>query len=96
MSGQSASRRPANKIRLPKVDAAPAEPRALADITADYNQAAVRLGQAVYQQFVFQQEAERLQDEMLALNQEAAARNELDKAAESKEIKTEETPSEQS
>ena len=57
------------------------EPRQLAEIQKEYNDLMSKLGQASYQVFVIKRDIEALNARSLEINQEAAARNELDKAA---------------
>lgn len=63
----------------------PAEPRSADEITREYSEAVAEAGKAEYLKFVQEQELERLNRRLLALNQEFAARRNLDaKAAEAK------------
>ncbi len=72
-----------DKISLPKT------PRSLAEIQAEYGQVVSQAGQVQYQLFVFEREQQQLNAKLLELNQEGAARNQLDKdqAAKSEEKK---------
>lgn len=63
----------AKKVSLPKV------PRELNVIQAEYGQLAAKCGQVQYQIFVMEQELKQTNEQMLELNREGAARNELDK-----------------
>lgn len=75
MSSRTSSRRPANKINLET-----AIPRSLADITAEYNQLVSRAGGLQYQQFVYEDELKKVNDRLVEINHEAAARQQLDAA----------------
>ncbi len=59
----------------------PQEPRALDAIKAEMSQLLVSLGNEEYQVFVHENAAASLKQRVLNLNQEGAARIELDKAA---------------
>ena len=65
------------KVKLP-----PATPRQIEEIGKSYQEACNQAGQTQYQIYVHKQELERLNKVILSLNQEAAARNELNKKAE--------------
>lgn len=54
-------------------------PRSLEDIKKAYADAKTKLADANYLVFVYERESEAALKEMLSLNEEAAARNELDK-----------------
>ncbi len=69
------SNKSARKINLPKTTAVP---RALEEIQKDFQQASFELGQVEYQIFVAKIQAEDLKNKILNLNQEGAARKELD------------------
>ncbi len=71
----------------------PSEPRPIADIQKEYQQVALNAGAAQYQAFVHGEEVKNLNKRLLSLNQEAGARQALDKqkAAEAKG-KTDEKP----
>lgn len=58
----------------------PAQPRQLSDIEASYNQVKANLADAQYLAYIYTKEVERLSQEMLRLNQEGAARKNLDQA----------------
>lgn len=78
------SSRPGAKVSLPQPP-----PRALPEIEAAYGQLATQAGQIQYQIHVFKKDLERLNDNMVSLNYEAAARKELDtKAAAKQEVKS--------
>ena len=79
----------AKKVNLP-----PAPPRPLDVIQKDYQQAAFDLGQIEYQIFASQTQAEDLKKRILALNQEAFTRKDLDAKAAAETPKTEEVPNE--
>ena len=64
-----------------KVSLKPADPRPLEDIQKEYQQAAFELGQLEYQIFASQSQAEELKKKILALNQEAFSRKDLDSKA---------------
>jgi len=72
------------KISLP---APPPAPRALADITAEYQQKAIEAGQSQYQAFVHSEDVKSLNRRLLELNREAAERNKLDAEAKKEESK---------
>lgn len=55
-------------------------PRQMDEIQREYTEVCSRLGQAEYQLYVITKDAENLKHQLLRLNQEAAARNQLDKA----------------
>lgn len=65
------------------------EPRQLAEIQKEYNELMSKLGQARYQVFVIERDIAALNSRSLEINQEAAARNELDKATPAKEVQAE-------
>ena len=71
------SNSPKNKIKLPK----PAEPRTREIIQQLYAQESQKLANATYLEYVYGIDRENINKSLLSLNQEAAARNELDKAA---------------
>lgn len=76
MSSRTASRRPANKLNLEI-----AIPRSLADITTEYNQLVSRAGGLQYQTFVYADELKKVNDRLVEINHEAAARQQLDAVA---------------
>jgi len=59
----------------------PAEPRQEADIRKEYADVSLAAGQVQYQLYVYKSELARLNAKLLELNQEGAARQQLDKAA---------------
>lgn len=67
------------------------EPRSIEEVTKEYTELCGKAGQAQYQVMVFTKELERLNERLLSVNQEAAARNELDRqekaTAEVEEVK---------
>ncbi len=63
-----------------QAEAAPV-PRKIDEIQAQYNEVAQRAGQAQYQVYVLEKDLELLNRKLLDINQEAAARNRLDKEA---------------
>lgn len=65
-------------------------PRKLEEIKAQYNEVAQRAGQAQYQIFVLKKDLEQLNAALLNINQEAAARQSLDKeeAAKAKPVES--------
>lgn len=73
------SSRPPVKVSLPS------PPRDLAAIQAEYSQAATQAGQVQYQLFVFEEELSQINEKLLSLNKEGAARNELDRKQKEKE-----------
>lgn len=75
MSTRNASRRPANKIKLET-----STPRTLAEITTEYNQLVSRAGGLQYQTFVYADELRQVNDRLVEINHEAAARQQLDAA----------------
>lgn len=60
-------------------------PRALPEIQGEYQQACANLGQVDYQLFIYNREKDKLRTRIEALNNEAAARNQLDKDTKVKE-----------
>lgn len=57
-------------------------PRQLPEIEADYGKFVAQAGQAQYQAHVYQQDLERINQQLINLNYEAAARKQLNAAAE--------------
>lgn len=74
MSSKGASRRPGNKVMLETK-----EPRELSEITKEYQELIGRAGNLQYQLFVFQDELSKVNDRLVEINHEAAARQNLDK-----------------
>lgn len=66
------------KVKLPP----PAPPRPMEEIAKAYQEVCNQAGQVQYQVFVHTQELERLNKVLISINQEAAARTELNKKAE--------------
>lgn len=64
------------KATLPKPNPAP---RALEEIQKDHNQASYEAGLAQYQVYIYTKDLEQKNQRLLNLNQEAAARDKLDK-----------------
>lgn len=60
---------------------APKEPRSEADIRKEYADVALAAGQAQYQVYVYQRELDKLNLQLLNLNNEGAERQKLDRAA---------------
>ncbi len=80
MSGKSAKIKPAKKP----------EPRALDEIQREYQELCNKAGQLQYQSVVIAKELEDINEQLFAINYEAADRNKLDKAA-AEETKAQET-----
>lgn len=66
-------------------------PRALVDIQAEYGQLSAQAAQVQYQTFVLKQELENINNRLMQLNREGAARNKLDQDAAAKETPKETT-----
>jgi len=64
---------------------APKEPRSEADIRKEYTEVALAAGQAQYQVYVYQRELDKLNLQLLNLNNEGAERQKLDRAAAAKQ-----------
>jgi len=56
-------------------------PRSLEEIQKSYAELISKLGQAKYHAFVYEQEVEKLNNQLMALNHEASKRNQLDAEA---------------
>lgn len=69
------SNKSARKVNLPK---ATPTPRPLDEIQKEFEQATSALGQVEYQIFIAKEQASQLKNRILNLNQEGAARKELD------------------
>lgn len=63
------------------------EPRALEAIQTQYGQLCAQLGQSQYKRYVLDREIEQLNVEILRVNNEGAARQELDAKAKADETK---------
>lgn len=75
-----------SKVILPTV-----EPRSLEEITKAYSELCCRVGQAQYQVHVHQEDVKRLNEQLVQINNEAAARQKLDKEAKEKEVQNEQS-----
>lgn len=69
------------KNKASKVDLTPKEPRQLAEITKEYNQAAFEAGNAQYQMYIHGENLALLNKKLLQLNQEAGRRTQIDAEA---------------
>lgn len=78
------------KDKFPKAQA----PRELKDIQAEYNNLSLKAGQNQYQVYVLKQDLEYMNRQLVNINQEAAERQKLDKAA--AELKAKEAKKEES
>ena len=76
MSGKSA-----RKIKLPSLQR---EPRATEVLQREYQDICTRVGQLQYQNFVNTREIEKMNEDLLSINHEAAARQKLDAEAKEK------------
>ncbi len=81
MSGKS-SKKPGKKLSVP---------REMAAIEADYRQLAAEAGQTQYRIVIAQEELKNTNDKIRLINNEAAARQQLDKEAADR-LKAEQTP----
>lgn len=59
-------------------------PRELKDIQAEFNQLTQRAGSAQYQQYVLDKDLQAINDRLVSVNNEAAARQKLDKESAAK------------
>ena len=75
------------KAQLPKPDLAP---RVMEEIQKEHSQASYEAGLAQYQVYIHTKDLEQKNTKLLALNQEAAARNKLDAASKPQEVATNE------
>jgi hypothetical protein len=73
------------KIALPK------EPRALEVLQSEAQRALTELGQVTYQKFLYTRREQELNEQLLTVNQEGAARKELDEKASTEKLKKEES-----
>jgi hypothetical protein len=64
----------------------PKPPRALEELQQEAQKALVELGQANYQKFLFEKRSQELNELLMQLNQEGAARKELDEKAAAEKI----------
>ena len=76
MSSKS-SRGPATKVKL----ASQPEPRQIEEITKEYGELTQKVGHTQYQVYVLTKEVEQINNRLMSINNEAAARNELNKKA---------------
>jgi len=74
------------KAQLPKANPLP---RLMEDIQKEHSQASYEAGVAQYQVFVHTKDLEQKNTRLLALNQEAAARNKLDQESKQNEAQSE-------
>ena len=65
-------------LRTAKKTAAPVPPRVMEEIQAEYSQLVGKAGQNQYQAYVLEQERNNLNSALIRVNQEAAARQQLD------------------
>ena len=79
------------KAKKVKLNEPPTPPRPLADIQKEYQELAFKAGQLQYQQYVNTRDLEQTNTRLISVNQEAAARLELDKKAAAETAKTENT-----
>lgn len=71
------------KTKIPN----PPAPRSMDDIQKAYSEALSRAAQAQYLVFVHSRDLEQINEQLLSINQEAAARQKLDKESQPKEDK---------